>query len=185
MPSSKRFHFSHIFISLEFTTLLVLCYRCRVRTCAYSPTFSTGMCFIFWRLHDEMFCFLYCLVALSWNISCANSGSSSFSKGILILILNSCWFFPENAQRVNVETWALIFVFPPQTREWSESHFIFPYSSLHYAYLNTSSKKNLFAHCLRGRIIRSPFALIVSKTNNSVSVLTFPRIQSSFSFDAF
>lgn len=184
MPSSKRFHFSHIFISLEFTTPLVLCYLCWVHTCAYSPTFSTGMSYIFWRLHDEMFGFFYCLVALSWNISCANSGSSSFSIGILILILNSYWFFLENAHRVNIETWALILVLSPQTREWSESHFILPYGILHICLIHISSKKNLLAHCLRGRFIRSPFALIVYKTNNWFCPYLSQNAY-NFSFDTF
>lgn len=129
--------------------------------------------------------FFYCLVALSWNISCANSGSSSFSKGILILILNSYWFFPENAQRVNMETWALILVFPPQTRARSESHFILPYISLYvYGYFSNSSENNLFAHCLRGRFIRSPFALIVSKTNNWLCPY-ISQNASNFCFDTF
>lgn len=81
MPSSKRFHFSHIFISQEFTTLLVLCFQCWAHTCAYSPTFSTGTSYISWRVHGGMTrCFFYCLVALSRSISCGNNESSSSSK---------------------------------------------------------------------------------------------------------
>lgn len=100
MPSSKRFHFSHIFISLEFTTLLVLCFQCWVHTCAYNPAFSTGTFHIFWRRTP------------SWNEKPILLFDSSVTKHILckqrvkillerkLKILNSYLLLSEIAQTI-------------------------------------------------------------------------------------